>query len=109
MANLVVEIHVPLHEVETLPEGAYAFPWIDEIDEFLFEMEEQGQAEIFDDSEEFGDLYVFFITGADEETLLRVASRAVTLDQVPHGAFAMVTDDEAGEFGLGRRVDLPSP
>ncbi|KAB8185792.1 hypothetical protein [Microbispora catharanthi] len=109
MASLVVEIHVPLHESEKLPETAYAFPWIDEIDEFLFEIEEQGQAKVFDDGEEFGDVYVFFITGADENTLLRVASRAVTLGGVPHGAFAMVTDDEAGEFGLGRRVDLPLP
>ncbi|MEV7807767.1 hypothetical protein AB0O28_32930 [Microbispora sp. NPDC088329] len=107
MANLVVEIHVPLHDSESLPETAYAFPWIDEIDEFLFGIEEQGQAEVFDDSEEFGDVYVFFITGADEDTLLSVASRAAALDGVPHGAFAMVTDDEAGEFGSGRRVNLP--
>ncbi|MEU6411374.1 hypothetical protein [Microbispora sp. NPDC046933] len=109
MANLVVEIHVPLHETETLSETTYAFPWIDEIDEFLFEVEEQGKAEVFDDGEEFGDVYVFFIAGADEDTLLNIASRAATLNGVPRGAFAMVTDDEAGEFGVGRRVDLPLP
>ncbi|WP_327591373.1 hypothetical protein OHA25_60590 (plasmid) [Nonomuraea sp. NBC_00507] len=107
MASTVVEIHVPLQEPPGLPENAYPFPWIDEIDEFLFEMEQQGQTKVFDDSEEFGEVYVFFITGADEEALLAIASRVADLDGVPKGVFAMVTDDQAGEFGLGRRVDLP--
>jgi hypothetical protein len=53
---------------------------IDEIEEFLFELEQQGEVEVFDDGEEFGDVYVFF-----------------------------VADDEATEFGLGRRIDLPMP
>ncbi|MDP4501654.1 hypothetical protein [Nonomuraea turcica] len=107
MAELVVEIHVPLVADPRVPEDDYAFPWIDVIDEFIFEREQQGEAEVFDDSEEFGDVYVFFISGADEVTLLSIASRAVVLDGVPGGAFAMVTHDKAGEFGLGRRVELP--
>jgi|GEM_PF-4435967 len=40
-------------------------------------------------------------------SLLRVASEVAALDRVPAGAFAMVTDDEAEEFGMGRRVELP--
>ncbi|MGI5486731.1 hypothetical protein [Microtetraspora malaysiensis] len=106
MAAVVVEIHVPLREASGLADTDYPFPWIDEIEEFLYEVEQQGQAEVYDDGEEFGDVYVFFITGADEEALLAVASRAATLDGVPAGTFAVVTDDNAEEFGLGRRVDL---
>jgi hypothetical protein len=37
------------------------------------------------------------------------ASQVAALDGVPAGVFAMVTDDAAEEFGLGRRVDLPPP
>ncbi|WP_084965966.1 hypothetical protein [Thermoactinospora rubra] len=107
MADTVVEIHVPLRETPDRSETSYPFPWIDAIEEFLTEAEEQGLAEVFDDGEEFGDVYVFSITGAGEDRLLEIASRAAALDGVPGGAFAMVTDDEAEEFGLGRRVDLP--
>ncbi|WP_049567460.1 hypothetical protein [Nonomuraea sp. SBT364] len=107
MARTVVEIHVPLRESPRLSETDYAFPWIEEIEEFLTEMEEQGPAEVFDVGEEFGDVYVFFISGAEEAALLNVASRVAALDGVPDGAFAMVTDDEAEEFGSGRRVKLP--
>ncbi|WP_269814327.1 hypothetical protein [Lentzea terrae] len=38
---------------------------------------------------------------------MATASRTAKLDGVPPGVYAMVTDDEAEEFGLGRRVDLP--
>ncbi|MFE3635316.1 hypothetical protein [Streptomyces sp. NPDC059168] len=60
-----------------------------------------------DDGEEYGEAYVFFITGAAEEDLLAVASRAAGLAGIPSGAFAMVTSEEAEEIGLGRRVELP--
>lgn len=52
---------------------------------------------------QYGDLYVFFVTGTREEALLAVASRVEALDRVPTGTFAMVTDDEAEEFGTERR------
>ncbi|RVX43748.1 hypothetical protein EDD27_6442 [Nonomuraea polychroma] len=107
MAELLVEIHVPLREDPRVSETDYPFPWIDAIEEFLVEMEEQKAVGFFDDGEEFGDVYVFFTGGAEEDVLLRAASRVAALDGVPGGVFAMVTDDEAGEFGLGRRVDLP--
>ncbi|WP_440072289.1 hypothetical protein [Streptosporangium sp. OZ121] len=109
MATTVVEIHVPLREAPGLAKTEYQFPWIDEIEEFLFALEQQGEVEVFDDGESFEDVYVFFVTGADESALLAAASRVATLDGVPAGAFAMITDDEAEEFGLGRRVDLPMP
>jgi hypothetical protein len=107
MAEVVVEIHVPLTPVAGLGRDAYPYPWIDQIEEFLAELEEDGTVEVADDGEEFGDVYVFLIAGAGEAELLATASRAVSLDDVPDGAFAMVTDDEAPEWGRGRRVDLP--
>jgi hypothetical protein len=76
------------------------------VGDFLDDLEEQGEVEVFDDGEEYGDVYVFFVTGADEEALLSVASRVAASPQVPAGAFAVVSDDRAEEFGLGRRVAL---
>ncbi|MGW1781605.1 hypothetical protein ACWCQQ_21025 [Streptomyces sp. NPDC002143] len=112
---LIVEIHVPLTPAPTsdLPDGAYPYPWIDEVEDFLAELEEEGAAEVFDEGVEHEDCYVFFVTGAAEATLLGVASRAAGLPGVPTGAFAVVTDDPAeapeGEIGRGRRVELPQP
>jgi hypothetical protein len=103
----IVEIHIPLVPAEGLAPGSYPFPWIEQVEDFLSELEDEGTAEVYDDGEEHGDVYVFFITGADEAALLAAASRVATLSGVPAGAFAMVTDDEAPEFGMGRRVDLP--
>jgi hypothetical protein len=107
MARTVVEIHVPLTPVPGLGPGEYPFPWIDSVEEFLSELEDDGTIEVPDDGEEFGDVYVFFISGAAEADLLAAASRVAGLDDVPGGAFAMVTDDAAAEWGLGRRVGLP--
>ncbi|MEU4328499.1 hypothetical protein [Nonomuraea dietziae] len=106
MATTVVEIHVPLREAPGLAQDEYPFPWIEKIEDFLGRMEDQGQVEVFDDGEEFGDVYIFFIIGVEEDGLLAVASRVASLDGVSDGAFAMVTDDEAEEFGQGRRVKL---
>lgn len=109
MAATVVEIHVPLQETPGLAATDDPFPRIAQIEDFLVQMEEEGRAEVFDDGEEFGDVYAFFITGATEDALLAVASRVAALKGVPSGVFAMVTDDAAGGFGLGRRVELPLP
>ncbi|WP_237407909.1 hypothetical protein [Streptomyces sp. M2CJ-2] len=103
---MVVEIHVPLLPTPNLPEGAYPFPWIEEIEDFLSDLEEQGDVEVFDDGEEHEGAYVFFVTGAGEEELLAVASHVATLPGVPAGTFAVVSDDEPEEFGLGRHVVL---
>jgi hypothetical protein len=47
------------------------------------------------------------VSGPDEAAVLGTASRAATLDVVPPGSFARVTDDQAGEFRRGRWVELP--
>ncbi|MBW6436951.1 hypothetical protein KZ829_24720 [Actinoplanes hulinensis] len=103
----IVEIHVPLTNGRDLSAGSYAFPWIDKIDEFLINLEDEGQVEVYDESEEYGDTYVFFLTGAADPVLLFAASRVASLDGVPAGAFAMLTDENASEIGLGRRIELP--
>ncbi|WP_288872830.1 hypothetical protein [uncultured Microbacterium sp.] len=66
MSDLVVEIHVPLTPAEGLAEGDYPFPWIETIEEgFLFQLEEgSGSGEVFDDGEELGDEYLFFVWNA---------------------------------------------
>ncbi|SCF25277.1 hypothetical protein [Micromonospora mirobrigensis] len=106
MPKKVVEIHVPLTAAAG-PTDAYPFPWIDDVQDFLEYLDEQGDVHEYDDGEEDGDVYIFFITGGSESALLRVASQVATLDRVPAGAFAIVTDDQAEEFGMGRRVALP--
>jgi hypothetical protein len=102
----VVEIHVPLVSPAGLPEGAYPFPWIRVVDDFLAGQEEQGEIEVFDEGDEFGRVYAFFIAGAKLDHLLAVAAQVAALPAVPAGAFAVVTDDDAEEIGRGRRVKL---
>ncbi|MCU1543164.1 MAG: hypothetical protein JWM50_1029 [Microbacteriaceae bacterium] len=106
ISNTVVEIHVPLTPLIGLPEGEDPFPWIDEVMDYIADVDERGEAALYDDGGEFGDVYVFLINAASEEKLLSVAARIADLPGVPAGVFAMVTDDEAEEFGQGRRVDL---
>ncbi|WP_405101854.1 hypothetical protein [Micromonospora sp. NBC_01412] len=105
----VVEIHIPLVPTPGLPVDAYPFPWIERIEDFLVGLDEAGQVEVPDDGEQYDGNYVFFIAGANEDVLLKAASRVAALDGVPAGAFAMVTRDDAEEMGLGRHVDLPLP
>ncbi len=109
MAELVVEIHVPLTLPKELEDGEYPFPWIDDVMEFLAELEDDpraGGAAMYDDGEEWEGDYVFFISGASEESLVAVARRIAQLPGVPTGTFAMVTDADAEEIGLGTRVEL---
>ncbi|MFV2115566.1 hypothetical protein ACFHW0_24950 [Micromonospora sp. LOL_025] len=107
MPKMVVEIHVPLLAAPGLAVDEYPFPWIDDVQDFLTDLDEQGDVREYDDGEEDPDVYIFLITGSSESALLRVASEVAALDRVPAGAFAMVTDDEAEEFGMGRCVALP--
>ncbi|WP_245703849.1 hypothetical protein, partial [Streptomyces lushanensis] len=76
---MVVEIHVPLLPMPDLPDSSYPFPWIEEVEDFLSGLEDQGDVEVFGEGEEDGDVYVFFLTGTGEEDLLVVASRVATL------------------------------
>ncbi|KAB2594375.1 hypothetical protein [Streptomyces arboris] len=109
MAATIVEIHIPMPPTPDLPDGSSPYPWIDRVEDFLVDLEDEGGMEVHDEGEEGEDAYVFFVTGAADEELLAVASRVATLPGVPAGAFAVVSDDEAEEFGRGRRVALPSP
>ena len=95
---LLVEIHVPMTD---------DLEWIDDIGDYLIDLEEELGLEEYDDGEQYGDVYIFFIAGASEKTLLAAASRVATREGVPEGAFAMVTDTNAPQFGRGRRVNLP--
>ena len=106
MAEPIVEIHVPLTPSEDVAPGAYPFPWIDDIEETLALGAEDGDYELYDDGEELGDEYVFFLTGTRESVLLDVATAVATLPGVPEGAFAVVTDEDQQELGTGRRVEL---
>ena len=107
MSNVVVEIHVPLAPAADVADGEYGYPWIDDVEERLAALEESGEAEVFDDGEEDGDEYVFFVTGASEEQLLKAASVIASSEGVPGGMYAVVTSDGAEEFGTGKRVPLP--
>ncbi|WP_329277190.1 hypothetical protein [Streptomyces sp. NBC_01451] len=101
--DTIVEIHVPLGKVSATPDGSHPFPWIDRVDDFLVNLEE---AEEHDESDECEGAHVFFVTGVPEAVLLAVASRVAALPGVPGGAFAVVSDQEAEEIGVGRRVEL---
>jgi hypothetical protein len=97
VATIVVEIHVP---------AAGEGPWVDDVEDYLADLEDAGEIEVYDDSERVGDVHVFYLTGRKVEPLLVVASRIATRRGVPAGAFAIVTDDKAAH-GTGRRVTLP--
>jgi len=96
---VMVEIHIPM---------TADAEWIDDVGDFMIDLEEELGIEEHDDGEEFGGVYIFFIAGSSERTLLAAASRVATRDGVPAGAFAMVTDTAAARFGMGRRVNLPA-
>jgi hypothetical protein len=119
MAQLVVEIHIPLvetrvrllddEELEVASEPGLEVDsgWIATVEEYLAEREESGEFELYGDGEEHGGDYLFFLTGADEQTLLSIAADVARLPGIPPGAYAIVTDDEADEPGIGRNEPLP--
>lgn len=103
MADLLVEIHVPLTPTE-VPDGEYPFPWIDTVTEFLFELD-GSKGEMYDDGEELDDEYLFFVHGAPEADLITLAREVANLPGVPSGVYATVTDTEA-DMGGGTRIEL---
>jgi hypothetical protein len=103
VADLLVEIHVPLTPSE-VPDGEYRFPWIDSVMEYLFALD-GSEGEMYDDGEELGDEYLFFVHGAAEADLISLAQRVANLPGVPSGAYATVTDTDA-DMGGGVRVEL---
>ena len=98
VAIIVVEIHVP-----TTPDLA----WVEDIEDFLADLEDNGEVEVYDDAEKVEGAHVFYLTGNRSQDLLVVAARVAARPGVPSGAFAVVTDDKAAH-GTGRRVALPT-
>lgn len=101
----LVEIHVPLPPREGVPDGEPP-QWADVVEEFLADAEDRGELEVYDEGEDLGDAYVFLVSGAPTNVLLRFAGEVAKLPGVPSGAVAYVSDDDAETFGLGRRVEL---
>ena len=95
---VMVEIHFPVTAEDE---------WIDDVGDYMIDLEDEFGITEYEDGEEVGDDYVFFIAGASERTLLAAASRVAVRKGVPAGAYAMVTDTAAAKVGLGRRVSLP--
>jgi hypothetical protein len=104
--ELVVEIHVPLRPAADVSDGEYPYPWIDDVADYLAERTDDGDVELYDDGEELGEEYVFFVCGGSETGLLGVAAEVAGMPFVPPGAYALVNDSE-GDLGAGRRVELP--
>ncbi|MGI3786436.1 MAG: hypothetical protein ACRYG2_37310, partial [Janthinobacterium lividum] len=101
---LVVEVHVPLTPASGLAEGEYAFPWIDDVEEFLASLSGEDGEE-YDSGEELGEEYLFFLSGASEGQLTALARRVAAIPRVPSGVYVTINDAE-GDMGEGRRVDL---
>ena len=101
MSELLVEIHVPLVPLA----GEAHLSWIDDVEELLSGVEDEGRGEVYDDGEEFGNEYLFFVWNAPESDLLGIAREVAQLSGVPAGVYARVTDTGA-DMGEGRRVDL---
>jgi hypothetical protein len=96
---LMVEIHFPMTADDE---------WIDDVGDFLIDLEDELGIEEVEDGEESGETYIFFIAGGSERRLLEAASRVATREGVPPGAFAMITDTNAPRVGMGRQVRLPA-
>ena len=104
MAELIVEIHIPLTPAPGSREGDYRFGWIEDVEEFLGSLNGEGGEE-YDSGEEFGDEYLFFLSGASEPQLIALARRVARLPTVPPGVYVTVNDAD-GDMGEGRRAPL---
>lgn len=111
MSETVLEIHVPLTRAPGSPEldgDEYAFPWIDEVETLLAELD--GPVVEHDAAEEWSNEqgepeFLFFVTGGTEAELIAVARSIARLPTVPTGVYATVADAE-GERGEGEPLDL---
>ena len=84
MADIVAEIHVPLTPAPMQKKNAYPYPWIDDIEEYLADLD-GSSGEEYDDGEELGEEYLFFVSGAPEPELIQLARRVSRLKGVPAG------------------------
>lgn len=85
---------------------AYQFPWLIDVEQHLHDLEDQDEVELFDDGEEVGDEYLFFLTGRPDAELIEAASRIASRPGVPAGAY-IVLNTGHDDFGIGKRIDLP--
>ncbi|GAA0589495.1 hypothetical protein HPO96_03745 [Kribbella sandramycini] len=85
--QVVVEIHVPFGA----PGADDA--WIDEIQDFLDDESSDGSFDIYDLAGGDGDAYVYYLTGAPTEALLRTAAEVAALPGVPTGVFTVIIDE----------------
>lgn len=106
VSKLIVEIHVPLTPADDIADGDYEYPWIDAIEDHLYELAAADELEVYDDGEEMSGEYVFFITARPELQLLQAAFRIATREGVPAKTYAVI--NTGGDMGQGRRVDLPA-
>lgn len=60
---------------------------------------------MYDDGEEFGDEYLFVVSGASESELVALAKKVAALPGMPAGVYATVSNSGA-DMGAGRRVDF---
>lgn len=95
---------MPLTPTPGLRKRDYQFPWIDDIEEYLGQLD-GTDGEAYDDGEELGEEYLFFVAGASEANLIELARRVSKLPRVPSGVYVTVNDSD-GDMGQGRRVDL---
>jgi uncharacterized protein YciU (UPF0263 family) len=104
--SVVVEVHVPLAPDPHAADDDEPFPWIDEVIEFLLQLEDDGSLEMWDDGEEWEGHFVFSLADAPEAELLAAARSIAALPGVPSGVFAMVTTSGAEDYGQGTRVEI---
>ncbi|MFD3789385.1 hypothetical protein [Streptomyces cyaneofuscatus] len=58
MTATLVEIHVPVLPTPDLPDGSSPYPWIDQVEDFLVDLEGEGGVQVHDEGEEYEDAYV---------------------------------------------------
>lgn len=104
VSELIVEIHVPLVRDPNAGPRDYPFPWIEDVDQFLAGLD-GGAGEEYDDGEELGNEYLFFVSSAPEAQLIDLARQVARLPRVPSGVYVTVNTED-GDMGTGRRVEL---
>ena len=102
--ELVVEVHVPFERMPGADDDESDYPYLETIEEYLFALDGE-HGEMYDDAEEFGDEYLFFVSGASEPELIALARQIAALPGVPSGVYVTVTDSDA-DMGSGRVVEL---
>lgn len=104
--QLVVDLHFPLTPTAGLAQDQFPFPWIFTVQDRLSALTLASDgAEDYDDAEEFGETYAFFLTGEDEEVVLSAAKRIAAGPGLPTGAFAIINSSGA-DMGQGDRIDF---